>query len=336
MKILAYGLMAVSWIGVAHAELIDHSTQHYIIHQVPIIEPPSTQTDNHHSWFDERHEDTKTWLNRTARHMDRWFGKSNPDKPAYANLRVMMDFYDDKYDGTSIKPKIRGKIRLPTLEDRLSVIVGNDDLEYYDNTGWHVDSKDNKDRFDRQQTRTDNSSFALRFSKWKHDAGITTDADIGMRPGNDLYGRLRAEKLWQKDHGNARLEQIYRYGTKSEHFLRTNYIHNHHYSNTRSLTNHTYLEYSHDGYEDLIIGNTLYQTHSYPTALGERTLSYGANVYARIDENAYPNSYGVFINYRQPIWRHWLFAQGEMTYYNHKIDQKDHRLATFLRLEAQF
>lgn len=185
----------------AYAELIDHSTLSVIAPptaptlptNTPEPEPNAIAQPSHQNWFDKKHEKTKLWLSHTAHHMDKWFGK-HPNKSANASLRLMMDVYDDKYNGTRIKPKIRGRLRLPALEHRLSVIIGDDDLDYYDNTGWHITPKDANNRFDKEQIRTDNTSFALSFSKWKTQTGITTDADIGMRSGNDVYGRLRAEK----------------------------------------------------------------------------------------------------------------------------------------------
>lgn len=331
--------VSLCWCGMAYGELIDHRSQSIVVH--PQSTPPQEQPANQAEaaseiWLDQKRKHTKVWLNRTANKLDDWFGTPSPDKPASASLRVMFDLHNSKYDGTTIKPKLRGRLRLPALENRLSVMIGDDDLEHYDQIGWHINPDGTQKRFDRQKTQDDNSSLALRFSKWQSKHGIDTDADIGTRSGGEIYGRLRAEKRWQSEHQDTKLEQIYRYGTKSEHFLRTNYITTYQKSDTRSLTNHTYLEYTHDNDEKIAIGNTLYQTHTYPIPLGERRLSYGVNAYARVDENTYPNSYGAFVNYRQPIWRNWLFVQGELTYYNHKLDNKDHHLASFVRLEMQF
>lgn len=288
------------------------------------------------NWLEQRRKHTKAWLGRTAYKMDDWFGTPNPAKPATASLRVMLDVYDNKYDGTSFKPKLRGRLKLPTLEDRLSVIIGDDTLEHYDQIGWHINPDGTQKRFDTKKVKDDNSSLALRFSKWRAKNGIETDADIGTRSGGEIYGQMRAKKSWQDDDIDSHFEQIYRYGTKSEHFLRTNYVMTQKRAENRSLTNHSYIEYTNDGQENLSIGNTLYQTHLYPDKLGEKRLSYGLNVYARVDESTYPNSYGAFVNYRQPIWRPWLFVQGELTYYNHRLDDKDHHLASFVRLEMQF
>lgn len=322
----------------ACAELIDTSTKRVTITQ-------STKNEVHkQTWLDEQHAHTKTWIHQTIQEMDGWFGK-HPKKSATATLRVMVDVYDDKYNGTRIKPKIRGKLRLPALEHRLSMVIGDDRLDDYDNTGWHVatnkppNSPDElsppKELLDKAQVRTDNASFAFRFSRWKEQQGIRTDADLGVRSGGEIYGRLRAEKKWQKDTTTAHLENIYRYGTKSAHFWRSNYTLTKTLSSTRDLINHSYLEYTHNDDKKVIIGNTFYQRHQYPTRLGGRTLSYGVNASQRLDTSNW-SSYGAFVNYKEPILRPWLFVEGELTYYNYTFKNQNHHLATFVRLGAEF
>ena len=51
------------------------------------------------------------------RKIDNWFGEVDPQKPASATIRVMIDNYWNEYDNFEIKPRIRGKIKLPTLEN---------------------------------------------------------------------------------------------------------------------------------------------------------------------------------------------------------------------------
>lgn len=300
----------------------------------------NAQTDNiqDSTWIDDTRSQTKNWLNRTAVKLDRWFGEPDPNKSAHASLRFMVDYYHNKYDGDSIEPRIRGRLRLPALENRLSIMIGDDDLDnQHHNIGQATQNTPTGQTFDRQRIRDENNALSLRFSRWQEQQNILTDADIGTRSGGDIYLRLRAEKSWQHNaNSHSTLEQIYRLGSKSKHFVRTNFTTTFVESPTRTLTNHSYLEYTHDDNENLTLGNSLYQTHIHPIRLGERRLSYGINVHGKIDDSKPINSYGPFINYRQPIWRAWFFVQGELSYYNDDLDNRHHHLATFLRLEAQF
>lgn len=310
---------------------------------------PSTDnlvTDSHQNplnpqnttWLDDTRHQTKTWLNSTAAHMDDWFGTPTPHKKASASLRFMLDVHDNKYDGTTIKPKIRGRLKLPTLENRLSIMVGDDTLDNNaTDVGSHSDSKSTGQRFDREQVKEENTSLALRFSKWRSEQNIESDFDIGTRSGGEIYARLRAEKRWQWNATtDSRLEQIYRYGNKSEHYLRTNFISTWQDTPKRFLTNHAYIDYSHNDTETFVLGNNLYHTHLYDGRLGTRRLAYGLHAESRPKDLDALNRYGVFINYRQPVWRDWFFVQTEMNYYNNKAENKDHHLATFLRLEVVF
>lgn len=292
-------------------------------------------------WVDETHHNTKRWLNRTAHHIDDWFGKTDPNKPARASVRVMLDVHNDTHDGTTVKPRVRAKIKLPTLENQLSLVLGDDELDDEQGGGIYNDGrlKNNQQHtFDRHQSTKDNSSLALRLSKFKDDLGVQTDFDIGIR-SSDVYARLRGEKNWQMNGINGRLEQVYRYGTKSEHYALTTLEFSQAQSDTRSLINRSHLLYTNkDAQEDLSWSNSFYQAQDWQHKLGTRSLSYGLYAGGDVndDQKANLNSYGPYISYRQPIWREWLFVQGDVGYYNNKDENKDHHIATFGRLEMVF
>ena len=50
------------------------------------------------TWADRRHDEVHNRINRWAHKMDGWFGTPDPDKPASANLRIMLDTEWNKYD----------------------------------------------------------------------------------------------------------------------------------------------------------------------------------------------------------------------------------------------
>ncbi|MDO4449368.1 MAG: hypothetical protein Q4B79_00210 [Moraxella sp.] len=298
------------------------------------------ETDpNHHTWIDHTHEHTKKWLNRTAHTMDDWFGQTDPNNPARASIRVMLDTHYSADDGTTIKPRIRARVRLPTLEHRLSVIVGDDDLDLEHGGGIYNDGRivDSQETFNHRQARKDNSSLALRWSKFQETLGVDTDADIGLR-SDDIYLKLRAEKRWELDHDiDGRFEQVYRYGSKSEHFALSTLEFSQPQSNHRTLINRTHLAYTHKDDENTAWSNSLYQRHQLNGKHGMREFSYG--MYAGGDfthKTPTLNTYGPYISYRQPIWRDWLFIQTDVSYYNNKSLDKNHDFGIFNRLEIQF
>lgn len=78
-------------------------------------------------------------------------------------------------------------------------------------------------KYDSKQSRNDNASLALRWSNQAKEFGVETDLDLGIRSGADLFVRAKIAKDWKHtDIFSTRLEQIYRYGINSKHYLRTN------------------------------------------------------------------------------------------------------------------
>lgn len=292
-------------------------------------------------WIDANHREFKDWLQKTAHHIDDWFGDTNPNEPARASLRVMMDTTWNEYDGTTIKPRVRGKIKLPTLENRLSIVFGDDSLDDQPNDGGVLSDErvatPNADerRFDRRQTRENNSSLALRWSKFRDATGL--DVDLGVR-SDDVFVRTKFDKSWQLSHDiHARFEQMYRYGSSSEHTALTTLEFVQPQSASRQIVSRSHLYYTHQDEENLDWSSSLFQQHALPVKHGTAELSYGlytgGNIVAK---NADLNTYGPYVSYRQPVWRDWLFLQGDVSFYNNKLTDRDHHVAVFSRVEVVF
>ena len=189
---------------------------------------PSTTLTENQTWLDRKQKQIRNWADDTSQSIDGWFGDKETDTPASATLRVLIDNRWNKYDEYDVKPRIRGKISLPNLEKKLSLVFGDDSLdnELSNNvaiTNENPPSPDNDKAYDRRQNRDANSSFALRWSDITKRLPFDTDFDVGLRSGDDIYLRLKAQKDWTLDNDfSFHAEQIYRYGIDSENYLRTN------------------------------------------------------------------------------------------------------------------
>lgn len=292
------------------------------------------------SWVDKQHQNVKRILHSWSNKIDSWIDEPDPNKPASANLRIMFDNEWNRYDGYSIKPRVRAKIKLPALKRKFSVVIGDEDLDNQsrDKNQLHRNYREplkNDKKYDRKQSKNDNASLALRWSDGIEALGIETDLDLGIRSGADIFVRAKAAKLWQiTEPYSVRFEQIYRYGINSKHYLRTNLENRFVETAHRSLNNHTYLQYTNDVSELLLWGNSSYRQHTYSNF---KQLNYGINIGGDIKHKQPKlNYYGPFINWRQPILREWLFIQPELNYYNNKPQARKHALGAFLRLEAIF
>lgn len=303
----------------------------------PIV-PPTEQTEDQ-TWVDRKQKNIRHWADRTSEKINNWFGEVDPQKPATATIRVMVDNYWNEYDNFEIKPRIRGRIKLPTLEKRLSVVFGDDSLDNeFDNSPANINQNPNQDsnkKLDGKQTRDDNSSIALRWSNFSKRLPFETDADLGIRSGDDIYVRLKASRDWQlRNDFKFYAEQIYRYGIDSENYLRTNLELTHARPNQPFLSNQFSLTYADDQDDDLAWENRTFREHSF---FANNRFNYGIYTSGYYnDSDLRLNSWGPFVSWRQPVLREWFFVQGDVNYFNDQREDRNHFVSTFLRLEALF
>lgn len=299
-------------------------------------------------WADEKRQDAKEQLNEWAHHMDDWFGEPDPKEPATASLRLVLDtrWANDPKAGSdvSVEPRIRGRLRLPVLEKRLSLIIGDEDLEedtFLKQSATGKTYQSNQDRLiNSRKTREDNTSIALRWSRFNDEIeeqlGVKTDVDLGVRSIDDIYVKVSLDKnLYESDKLTISNDNFYRYGLDSEHYVRGGLTLKYGSDDNRFINNHTTIRYrNRDETESTDWANDLRRVHY----LGdEKQLAYGISTSGYFDDDKSTfNSYGPAISYRQPIWREWLYVQTELNYYNDKTEDKDHFPSALLRMEAMF
>ncbi|WP_374990776.1 hypothetical protein [Acinetobacter rudis] len=300
---------------------------------------PSTEQTQENTWVDQQQNHIHKWVDQTAMKIDSWFGTTNPQRPADASLRLILDQSYNQHDQYEFKPRIRGKIKLPTLENKLSVVFGDESLDNeFDHNlsivNQNPDYAPNK-QFDRKQSWEDNSSIALRWSEISKKLPFKLDADLGLRSGDDLYVRFKAKRDWSlKNDFFIRAEQIYRYGSKSENYLRTNLELTHARPQHAFVSNQLSLTYADKQSDDLTWDNRLFRQHQF---FDNNRFSYGlysGGFYHESDLRL--DSWGPFVSWRQPVWREWIFVQADLNYFNQHRDHRSHYLSSLLRLEALF
>ncbi|WP_374532038.1 hypothetical protein [Acinetobacter sp.] len=301
---------------------------------------PSTVVTENQTWIDRKQKQIRNWADDTSQDIDGWFGDRNTDDPASATLRVLIDNRWNKYDEYDVKPRIRGKIRLPNLEKRLSLVFGDDSLDNELSnsvaiTNENPPSPDNDKAYDRRQNRDANSSFALRWSDISRRLPFETDFDIGLRSGDDIYLRLKAKKDWTLENDFFfHAEQIYRYGIDSENYLRTNLELTHARPDAAFLSDQFSLTYADVQKDDLNWDNYAFRQHQF---FQGNTFNYGLYTGGYLDNSDLRlNSWGPFVSWRQPLWREWFYVQTDLNYYNDDRADRDHYFSTMLRLEALF
>ncbi len=99
----------------------------YLPEQSNQIRSCQPQTE-HLTWFDQRQKNIAT--GQIKQHINWITGLVNQVLNSLpGRLRVLVDSSWDKHNEYEVKPRIRGKIKLPTLENKLSVVFGDDSLD---------------------------------------------------------------------------------------------------------------------------------------------------------------------------------------------------------------
>jgi hypothetical protein len=300
---------------------------------------PATQETENSSWADQQQKSLRQWTDRTAHKIDNWFGQTDPQQPAHATLRILLDNRWDKYEGYEIKPRIRGKIRLPTLEQKLSLVFGDDSLDNELDSNVAITNENlnspNHSGLDSRRTREENTSFALRWSEFAKSLPFEADLDLGLRSGDDLYTRVEVSKEWKLDNDYFfHAEQIYRYGLQSENYLRTNLELTHARPNQAFLSNQLSLTYADEQEDDLTWDNYTFRQHQF---FKDNRFSYGIYTGGYLNnKDLRLNRWGPYVSWRQPFLREWFFVQTDLNYLNDHREDRSHYPGALLRLEAVF
>ena len=299
---------------------------------------PTEQTEDL-SWADRKQKSIRNWADRTAQRIDGWFGEQQGQDQAKATLRVILDNDWDKYNDYEFKPRIRGKIDLPTLERKFSLVFGDDSLDNEIDNNFAITNEnpagDPSKQVDGKRIREDNSSIALRWSQLSKKLPFKLDADLGVRSGDDVYARLKASKDWQFSNDFIfHAEQIYRYGLDSENYLRTNLELTHARPDQPFISNQLFLTYADEQDDDLTWDNRTYRQHQF---FHDNRFNYGMYVGGYYnDQDLRMNSWGPFVSWRQPVLREWFFVQGDLNYFDDDRENRSHYPRALLRLEAIF
>lgn len=300
----------------------------------------ATTSETTEGRVDQTQKQFSGWIDRTSHQIDDWFGVPDPENPASASLRLILDTRWNRYDELEIRPRIRGKIRLPTLENKLSVVFGDDTLDNELNNHVAIRNENpslaSDDIYDRSRTREENASIALRWSQLFKTLDLKSDIDLGLRSGDDLYIRLEVSKDWQlQNHMYTSIEQIYRYGSDSENYLRTNIEFSYIPPASPFLSNEFSLIYADAQQDDLLWHNYSFRQHQFFHA---QRFNYGIHTsgYYNHDDTLHLNTWGPFISWRQPLWREWFLVQGDLNYFNDDRLKRDHHPSVLFRLEALF
>ncbi|WP_159931119.1 hypothetical protein [Oceanicoccus sp. KOV_DT_Chl] len=158
-------------------------------------QPASLWIDSSHSYVSNSADNLATWI-------DRFFGDaSEEEEAAYSSLRLTVEEEWEEYEGNSGAVRLRGKVHLPQLNERLSLVFADEKSE----DGSEVeriglqDNKENTslalqyDALEKTNSRLDfrlsmRSSLKARvYARYRYDVPVAPDSPYRHRFIEKLY-----------------------------------------------------------------------------------------------------------------------------------------------------
>ncbi len=89
-----------------------------------------TEADGDHDRVDELHDDWSEWVLETANRVDGFFSNAQAGEvDQQTRLRAFIRVRYDGNEGTKLSPGVRARVSLPNTENRLKLILGDDEDE---------------------------------------------------------------------------------------------------------------------------------------------------------------------------------------------------------------
>lgn len=283
----------------------------------------SSNTELDRPWLDDSHEYISGTADNLATWMDSFFGVNRVDEEApYSTLRLRAEPEWDELDGWDTGLSLRGKVHLPNLNKRVSLLFSDDD----ERTG-------SDDLLIDRQNAPDDIALQLTARERKNDR---IDFKLGLR--STLSPKMSVRYRYQKPLsdtviGRLSQEAIYRTddGFASETRADLDTI----LGDDKVLQWTNRLRWFED--EPGLGWNTGLSLNR--RLSNNRVLGYYTAISGATEPGYYTRSYGFGLRYRQNILRKWLFAELQPSYFWRRDEFEDRRqgsAAILLRLEAVF
>tara|TARA_R110000772_G_scaffold196899_14_gene307673 strand:- start:507 stop:1466 length:960 start_codon:yes stop_codon:yes gene_type:complete len=273
-------------------------------------------------WLDETQAFASNSVDNLAVKIDRFFGEPRSDlEAAYSSLRISAEQLSHEDNNSSYKLRLRGKVHLPRIDERLSLLFSEDEGE-----GTDFYAQNNLD-----STQQESIKANLQFNLVDRVRN-RLDFRLGLRTSLKGKASLRyRHELPSGDNLQHRFAQTlyFRDGDGFGSLTR--------YELDKSLNDNSLLRWSSDlRFEEEYSGGHWGSQLSYSRQVSDKTaLSY----YTRINGESSPDyirSYDIGLRVRKNIGRPWLFAELEPGHAWTKSTPESKRLSSFylfLRIE---
>tara|TARA_R110002110_G_scaffold278023_2_gene493328 strand:+ start:43121 stop:44014 length:894 start_codon:yes stop_codon:yes gene_type:complete len=274
-------------------------------------------------WLDDSHDYVSDQADNLAAWMDSFFGVNRVDEEApYSTLRLRLEPEWDEIDGWDTGISLRGKVHLPNLNKRVSLLFSDDD-ERTGSDDLLIDRQNAPDDIALQLTARERENDRIDF-KLGLRSTLHPKASVRYRYEKPLseaiIGRFSQEALYRTDDGFATETRVDLDTILDE-------------DKVLQWTNR--LRWFED--EPGLSWNTGLSLNR--RLSNDRVLGYYLAIAGATEPGYYTRSYGFGLRYRQNIFRKWLFAELQPSYFWRRDEFEDRRqgsAAILLRLEAVF
>ena len=295
-----------------------------------IEESLGREQDEEGNWVDSSHLYIGNKADDLAIYLDRFFGSPLEDlESADSTVRFVTRFQWDEDRGDDIKFRLRGKVDLPRINERLALVFNADDADD-ERAGYSGEGTEN----------TAGVQFnALDRKRSRFDLTLGIDSDLNLKPGvryrfkDDLsdWGRFRYTgrlRYTNDDRFNTRHlvdfdvltgeRSLFRWSNKVELGERSEG------TEWRSLFSWRY-GYSLDSAVSVVVGATGETDPDDPDMVGEGT-DWPEEHYS---DGSLVTNYGVIFKLRQRAYKDWLYVEIEPGYTQRKRNHYDERHGVF-------
>ncbi|MDV2441066.1 hypothetical protein QR665_16560 [Acinetobacter gerneri] len=156
---------------------------------------------------------------------------------------------------------------------------------------------------------------------------------LGSDSSQDIHVVMSANQNWLLDPKlKLDTEQVYKYGVESGNQFNTNFKLTHVQSKESSIFSQLQISRS-TGDENFYWTDKTYQQFQLQK---NQSIILGIYSSGHYDREWILNSWGPYISWKQPIWRNWLFLQSDLSYYNDKGSDLEHRISSSFGFEVHF
>jgi hypothetical protein len=282
--------------------------------------------DNSGNWLDSSHRYVHSSTDQLAGWIDGFFGLPRSDlESAQSSLRLVYENNWQEGEGDSDAVRLRGKVRLPQINKRLSLL-------FEDEEGINSSDDNNINAIDDNNQGTD---IGLSYNVWEH-LESRIDFKLGLRSSGKgkVKARYRYESPWGDHFTNRLVETLYfidgeGFGTSTRYELDRAIDQD---KILRWSNNATFAEDS-NGVEwstRIILGDRLTE---------KSAISYFIGSAGETRPVYLTTFYGMGVRYRQSIVRPWIFYELEPGYGWFKDDvesKRDGRVTFTIRFELLF